>query len=182
MYTREMVHEPLENLIGDYSSFFSDIYSELKEKGIDIGSYSLSHFGVRAETDAAYETLRDSIKHYCESYVENEHNGRLISKLYLQRALPLPHNFEVQLIELMPPKPSRTYAPGLEHLGVVIGETLREFTKEHERVISGRQDQGPFCKPYIIELKNDKRVKFYDLSLKEVVEKEGHVFKLIKTV
>lgn len=177
-----MTNIPLESLIGDYSAFFSDIYSELLELGVDISGYTLSHLGVRAETDDVYEMLRDNIKQYCESYVENEHNGRLISKLYLQKALTLPHNFEVQLIELMPPKPSRTYAPGLEHLGVVIGETLEEFAKEHERVISGRQDQSPFCKPYIIELKNDKRIKFYDLSLKEVVEKEGHIFKLIKTV
>ncbi|MBI4118167.1 MAG: VOC family protein [Parcubacteria group bacterium] len=166
----------MEELIGDYKSFFQDIVSRLKGLGIDIAGYAISHLGVRTTTFEAYERLREDIKKHCVSYVENEHNGRPISKLLLREPLSLLNGFRVDLIELMPPKPNVPYPPGLEHCGIVIGDTLEEFARIHKDAMSGRQDQGPYCQPYFITFDNGKRVKFYDLSLKDVVEKEGHVF------
>lgn len=170
----------MKDLIGNYETFFVDTLERLKSAEIDIHGYPLSHLGVRTETFEEYEGLRDEILEYCESYVENEHNGRPISKLLLRESLKLPEGFEVDLIELMPPKPSRDYPLGIEHVGVVVGSDLEEFADQHKDALSGRQDQGPYCKPYFVTFDNGKRVKFYDLSLKDVVEKEGNNFKPVR--
>ena len=166
----------MERLIGNYKLFFSDILTRLELLRVDITGYPMSHLGVRTATVKEYERLRDEIKKFSASFAENEHNGRPISKLLLCESLLLPGGFIVDLIELMPPKPDVWYPSGLEHCGIVIGEKLEEFAMRHKDVISGRQDQGPYCKPYFITFENGKRVKFYDISLKDVVEKEGHVF------
>ncbi|MBI4121215.1 MAG: VOC family protein [Parcubacteria group bacterium] len=166
----------IKGLIGDYESFFADILARLKGLGVDVSGYLMSHLGVRTETVEEYERLREEIKKFCVSYVENEHNGRPISKLLLRESLPLPGGFSVALIELMPPKPGHPYKSGLEHCGIVIGKGLKVFAEKHKAVMTGRQDQGPLCKPYFITFDNGKSVKFYDISLKDVVEKEGHVF------
>lgn len=169
----------ISSLIGDYKTFFSDTLTQLRDRDISIAGYPMSHLGVRTETIDEYEKLREQIKKLCISYVENEHNGRPISKLLLREPLILPEDFSVSLIELMPPKLDVPYPSGLEHCGVVIGEHLEQFAEEHKSSISGRQDQGPYCQPFFINLENGKRIKFYDVSLKDVVEKEGHMFRTI---
>jgi hypothetical protein len=61
---------------------------------------------------------------------------------------------------------------GLEHLGVVVGDTFDAFVEVHKPVLTGQQFQGPNSTPdpvYIL-FEDFTHVKFYRLSLRASVE------------
>jgi hypothetical protein len=68
------------------------------------------------------------------------------------------------------------YKMGLEHVGIVIGETFADFGKTYAHLITGQQDQGPFCQPYFITFPDNTNVKFYRRSLHDVCVLEGKRF------
>jgi predicted metalloenzyme YecM len=173
---RPPVASGLEDIIGDYRSFFVDLMQKLEGTGIDVAACAVSHLAFRTETVPEYEQVRERIRRFCIADVENVWNGRPIDKLLLREPLSLDAGREVLLIELIPPPHQRDYPMGLEHCGIVIGETFDTFTKDHESVLTGRQDQGPFCQPAYITFGDDRTVKFYRYSLRDVVEKEGRRF------
>ena len=51
------------------------------------------------------------------------------------------------MIELFPPVHQRVYKMGLEHLGVVVGDTFDAFVEAHKPVLTGQQFQGPNSTP-----------------------------------
>ena len=166
----------VEDIIGDYRSCFADLRERLKAVGIDITGRALSHVAFRTATVAEYQEVQKELRKFCVADVENVWNGRPIDKLLLREPLSLDRDTYVALIELIPTPHQRDYPMGLEHVGVVIGETFEEFVKDHEAVLTGRQDQGPFCQPAYITFENNRTVKFYRYSLQDVVEKEGRSF------
>ncbi len=170
------MHDVLNTTLGDYATWFEDVLRQMTEVGMSVKGSRLSHIGLRTATNDEYVEFRDQLLPLCSGCVENVHNGRPIAKLLLRKPLQLPHGFEVSLIELMPPKPDKDYPTGIEHIGVVIGDDLDAFAEHHAAVLSGRQDQGPYCQPWFITFTDGKRVKFYTVGLKEVVELEGGVF------
>ncbi len=170
----------MKDILGDYESFFRKIEQRLAQLGIEIKGRELSHLGFKTATLEDYNRIRGQLMGHSSSFIENVHNGRLIAKLLLKLPLELAPGFHVSLIELMPPKEGQQYVTGLEHLGVVIGDELDTWANEHKAVITGRQDQGPFCQPFFISFDDGTRVKFYQFSLKDVIEKEGHTFSEVK--
>ena len=64
---------------------------------------------------------------------------------------------------------------GLEHLGVVVGDTFDAFVEAHKPVLTGQQFQGPNSTPdpvYIL-LEDFTHVKFYRLSLRRPSSSRG---------
>ena len=114
----------MKNIIGDYQAFFSLQTGRLKNIGIDISGYEISHLAYRTESYDEYLQIREQIEQHCIANVENVWNGRPISKLLLQEPLSLGNGFTVQLIELIPPEHRRVYKMGMEHFGVVIGNSV----------------------------------------------------------
>lgn len=169
----------MEDILGDYRSFFDELRRCLQDHGIDIDGRRLSHLAFRTAAVEEYRAVQDRLKPRCVSHVENAWNGRPIDKLLLAEPLSLGNGFEVSLIELIPPPHREAWPMGLEHLGVVIGPELEEFVKRHEAVLTGRQDQGPWCQPAYVTFANGLTVKFYRWSLKAVVEKEGRRFQAL---
>lgn len=164
--------------LGDYQGFFNKILHNLDNLGISIDSYPLSHLGYRTETLEKYQAVLNQLLQHSALFVENVHNGRNIAKVILKEELALPNSFRVSMIELMPPKPDRKYVEGFEHCGVVLGYDFDQFNRKYASVLTGQQDQGPFCNPTFIRFQDGSRVKFYKFSLKQVVELEGNEFKL----
>lgn len=166
----------MREVIGDYETFFDDLYLRLRSVGIHIDGRELSHLGIKFASFEEYERMRDVLKLQCKSYAEHEHNGRPVALMWLRQPLALPRGFTCDLLELMPPKPNNHYPTGLEHVGVVIGDGLEAFGVQHAAVLSGRQDQGPINKPFYVSFDNGTRVKFYNLSMKDVIAQEGKAF------
>jgi predicted metalloenzyme YecM len=167
--------EPIQ-ILGGYAEFYVQQAQRLLQLGIDVSGLNVSHLAFRTETVAEYLVVRQQLETICLANVENAWNGRPISKLLLQEPLQLAHNATTSLIELIPPVHQSVYKMGLEHVGIVIGESFEEFGKLHSQSFTGQQDQGPFCQPYFITFPDHTNVKFYRYSLQDVCVLEGKHF------
>lgn len=163
----------IEQLIGDYQAFFSDLLYRLKKAGIQMRPQPLSHLLYRVETLHEYENLRDQLLVFCGEFVETQFNGRAVSILILKEPLILADGFTVSMIELPAPRSAHRYPSGLESIGVVVGKALPSFIQEHKAALNGVKDHGEHCQPAFITFDNEKTAKFYDLSLREIVLRQG---------
>jgi hypothetical protein len=75
----------------------------------------------------------------------------------------------VSLIELIPPVHQRVYRMGLEHLGVVVGEDIDDFSRRHRAVLTGQQFQSADVEPVYVLFEDFTHVKFYRRSLYDAV-------------
>lgn len=163
-------------LIGDYSSFFLQQLEDLKKAGFDLPPLPVSHLAFRTETYEEYLEKRAAIEEYAIANVENVWRGRPISKILLKNPLQLDDNHATSLIELIPPVHLFDYPMGLEHVGLVIGETFSDFCEQHKDRFTTSQDQGPYCQPHMMVFDSGFAVKFYERSLMDVVIMEGRPF------
>jgi predicted metalloenzyme YecM len=164
--------DPLHDVIGDYRGFAAQQRGRLADRGIDISSYSLSHIAVRVPEWDQYVQVRTQLERHAVANRENVWNGRPISLIVLAEPLEVLGGKGVPLIELIPPVHQRVYKMGLEHLGVVVGDTFDAFVEAHKPVLTGQQFQGPASTPdpvYIL-FEDFTHVKFYRMSLQTSVE------------
>ena len=164
--------DPLRDVIGDYRGFAAQQRGRLADRGIDIRSYSLSHIAVRVPEWDQYVQVRTQLERHAVANRENVWNGRPISLIVLAEPLEVLGGKAVPLIELIPPVHQRVYKMGLEHLGVVVGDTFDAFVEAHKPVLTGQQFQGPASTPdpvYIL-FEDFTHVKFYRMSLQASVE------------
>jgi len=165
--------DTVKKLIGDYELFFSDLLYRMKSRGIQISGMPMSHLLYRTATLFEYEQLRNELKTCCSEFVETQFNGRAVSILILKHPLLLEDGFTVSMIELPAPRLVHMYPSGLESIGVVVGDLLPEFINKHKSVLTGVKDHGEHCQPAFITFDNDKTSKFYDISLREIVIRQG---------
>jgi predicted metalloenzyme YecM len=163
--------DPIEDIIGDYRGFAARQRDRLVDRGIDIAAYELSHLAFRVPEWDQYVHVRTLLERHATSNRENVWNGRPISMILLD-GLEVLDGKAVPMIELIPPVHQRVYKMGLEHLGVVVGDTFDAFVEAHKPVLTGQQFQGPNSTPdpvYIL-FEDFTHVKFYRLSLQASVE------------
>ena len=164
--------DPIGDIIGDCRAFAARQQDRLVARGIDIRPYALSHLAFRVPEWDEYVRVRDRLERHAKSNRENIWNGRPISLIVLVEPLEVLDGRAVELIELIPPVHQRVYKMGLEHLGVVVGDTFDTFVETHKPVLTGQQFQGPNSTPdpvYIL-FEDFTHVKFYRLSLRASVE------------
>ena len=164
--------DPIEELIGDYRAFAALQRDRLATRGIDIAPYELSHIAVRVPEWDQYVHLRTRLERHAIANRENVWNGRPISLIVPTQPLEVLDGKVVPLIELIPPVHQRVYKMGMEHLGVVVGDTFDAFVETHKPVLTGQQFQGPASipDPVYILMEDFTHVKFYRLSLRASVE------------
>ena len=80
------------------------------------------------------------------------------------------------MVELIPPFHQRVYRMGLEHLGLVVGEDVDDFSVRHREVLTGQQFQSRVNEPYYVLFPDYTHVKFYRQSLGDTVQQEGNQF------
>ena len=170
--------DPVGDIIGDYRGFVAQQHARLLARGIDIRPYPLSHLAFRVPEWDQYVHLRTLLERHAVANRENVWNGRPISLIVPSEPLRVLDGQVVPLIELIPPVHQRVYKMGLEHLGVVVGDTFDAFVGAHKPVLTGQQFQGPNSTPdpvYIL-FEDFTHVKFYRRSLRAAVELEGWTF------
>ena len=176
--------DPIADIIGDYQAFAAQQRDRLLALGIDIAPYKLSHVAFRVPEWGQYLHVRTLLERHASANRENFWNGRPISLIVPAEPLEVLDGKEVPLIELIPPVHQRVYKMGLEHLGVVIGDTFDAFVDTHKPVLTGQQFQGPASTPdpvYVL-LEDFTHVKFYRTSLRAAVESDGSQFDGIQHV
>ena len=168
--------DPVGDIIGDYRGFAAMQHERLLGRGIDIRPYPLSHLGVRVPDWDQYVHLRALLERHATANHEDVWNGRPISKILLADPLRVLDGTPVPLIELIPPVHQRVYRMGLEHLGVVVGEDVDAFSREHRAALTGQQFQSADNEPYYTLFEDFTHVKFYRRSLYDVCVLEGASF------
>ena len=170
--------DPIEDIIGDYRGFAAQQRDRLATLGIDITSYGLSHLAYRVPEWDQYLHVRRLLERHAVANRENVWNGRPISLIVPAEPLEVLDGKLVPLIELIAPVHQRVYKMGLEHLGVVVGDTFDAFVEAHKPVLTGQQFQGPNSTPdpvYIL-FEDFTHVKFYRRSLQDGVTLDGGRF------
>jgi YecM protein len=148
----------------------------LLARGIDIRPFPLSHLAVRVPEWDQYVHLRTLLERHATANLENVWNGRPISKILLATPLEVLGGMSVPLIELIPPVHQRVYKMGLEHLGVIIGEEVDAFSREHRAALTGQQFQSADNQPYYVLFEDFTHVKLYRRSLYDACVFEGLAF------
>ncbi len=163
----------LRDIIGDSQAFFSLQLARLNELHIDISGCEISHLAYRTKTYKEYLRIREEIEGHCTSNIENVWNGRPMSIMQLKEPLVLTDEFDVRVIELIPPVHRRVYKMGMEHFGVVIGDSVEEFAINHRPALTGQQFQSEECEPYYTTFYEDfSTVKFYKNPLLNICESQ----------
>jgi predicted metalloenzyme YecM len=166
----------LHDILGDYVAFYALQKRRLGALGIDIHGLALSHLAFRTDSWDEYLLVRERLEAQAHANVENQWNGRPISKIVLREPLEVEPGLSVKLIELIPPPHQATYKMGLEHVGIVIGDGLERFALSHQDAMTGRQFQTEECRPFYISFDDHTNVKFYVESLMDVCIAEGRRF------
>jgi predicted metalloenzyme YecM len=170
------VSNPIAEIIGDYRAFAAMQRDRLISRGIDIAPYVLSHLAVRVPDWDLYVHQRALLERHATANFENVWNGRPISKIVLAEPLVVLDEMPVSLIELIPPVHQRVYRMGLEHMGVVVGEQVDAFSREHRAVLTGQQFQSADTEPYYVLFEDFTHVKFYRRSLYDSCVLAGATF------
>jgi predicted metalloenzyme YecM len=168
--------DPVGDIIGDYRGFAAMQHERLLARGIDIRPYALSHLAVRVPEWDQYVHVRTLLERQATASSENVWNGRPISMIVLARPLEVLGGKIVSLIELIPPVHQRVYRMGLEHLGVVIGDEVDAFSREHRAALTGQQFQSAEVEPYYVLFEDFTHVKFYRVSLYDGIVSQGRTF------
>jgi YecM protein len=120
--------------------------------------------------------VRTLLERQATASSENVWNGRPISMIVLATPLEVLGGKIVSLIELIPPVHQRVYRMGLEHLGVVIGDEVDAFSREHRAALTGQQFQSAEVEPYYVLFEDFTHVKFYRESLYDGIVSQGGTF------
>ncbi len=168
--------DPIEDIIGDYRAFTALQRDRLAARGIDIARYELSHLAVRVPEWDQYVHLRTLLERHASANREGVWNGRPISLILLAEPLRVLDGQVVPMIELIPPVHQRVYKMGMEHFGVVVGEEVDTFSRQHRAALTGQQFQSVANEPYYVLFEDFTHVKFHRRSLRAAVELEGGTF------
>jgi predicted metalloenzyme YecM len=170
------VSDPIADIIGDYRAFAAQQRDRLTARGIDISPYELGHLAFRVPEWDEYLHVRTLLERHATANVEGVWNGRPMSMIVLAEPLRVLDGQSIPLIELIPPVHQRVYKMGMEHVGVVVGEEVDAFSREHRAALTGQQFQNEWNEPYYILFEDFTHVKFHRRPLREVVELQGGVF------
>ena len=97
----------------------------------DICPNPLSHLAVRVPEWDQYVHVRTLLERHATANRESVWNGPPISMILRREPLEALDGKVVPIIELIPPVHQRLYKMGLEHVGVVVGDGLDAFSREH---------------------------------------------------
>src|SRR4029079_14607173 len=133
----------------------------LAARGIDIAPYPLSHLAVRVADWDLYVHQRSLLERHASANTESLWKWRPMPLIVLAEPLDVLDGTPVPLIELIPPVHQRVYRMGLEHLGVVVGEGVGDFSRTPRAALTGQQFQSPDVEPYYVLFEDFTHVKFY---------------------
>ena len=143
------VTDPIADIIGDYRAFTAQQRDRLLARGIDIAPYALSHLAFRVPEWDQYVHLRTLLERHAIANREDVWNGRPISLIVPAEPLEVLEGKVIPLIELIPPVHQRVYKMGMEHIGVVVGEGVDEFSRRHRAALTGQQFQSAANEPVL---------------------------------
>jgi len=102
---------PIYQLLGDPTPFLDQIFSFLKQAGINMSTNELDHICYRVETIDRYLLLKEELDQLGTLLVESNINGRAIATYKLHQAITYQKR-TISCIELPSPKEGSFYSEG----------------------------------------------------------------------
>ena len=122
-------NHPVNEFLGDHSTFLDQIFSLLGKDEFDVNNYELDHICFRVETMESYNDISKQILDHAVLLTESQIQGRAISTFKLKEPFQYLDR-KIYLIELPSPKSSSPYSKGFEHVEFVVGEELFQLEKK----------------------------------------------------
>jgi len=162
----------INELIGDYSNFITNIDAGLMRLGIGRDEISMmDHICYRVESKERYQELLRVLPKFTTLLGETAINGRMIATFELNEYLQVA-GWTVPYLELPEPKEGSVYDEGLEHAELVTIGGLENFLGRHPELPFTYKGMGKTINPEA-GLKTDGiSVKFHEQQLGAVVRIE----------
>lgn len=167
----------VEAVVGDFTTFLDNVFSDLEALKIDVSQYELDHMCYRVVTEEQYEATAQALGKISELLSTVVLGGRKVSTYKLHEPVVY-KNRSIALIELPEFKKAskNSYPLGLEHVEFAIGESadLSALAHAHPHVAFETDEMKKTHNPAIrIMLPNGHgSVKFHHLPLEEVIRRE----------
>ena len=161
--------DPLNSVIGNYTSFLIDILDRVESAGFDLSDFvQIDHMCYRTETIDNYLVKKTELATVAKLLGETLVNGRPISTFRLFE--PVIHStWRIDAIELPAPKAGADHAEGLEHVEFVLFDDIPTFLEKYNSKPFKMQAADRGINPEIGLQLGDLSVKFHLLNLPTVV-------------
>lgn len=163
----------LKEIIGDYESFLTDIITEIKAEGFDMADFAqMDHLCYRTETAEGYKQKKSELMAVGDLLSETNVAGRPIATFRLYQPIYF-DGWRVDALELPAPKEGRRDIEGLEHVELVLFDSIPSFLKKYvdKDFKLGAADRG--VNPEVGYKLPSYGVKFHLLSLPTAIYLEG---------
>ena len=162
--------------------FLEKLFAQSLEKNIQLETqWNIDHLCYRVTTLVRYENQKSNFCRFATLLSESEVNGRMISTFKLEDPLVF-RDWQMDIVELPAPKPSKKTIEGFEHIEVVVDKPFSEIKKKYNECTF---DESGLEKNFNqeLEIKLDTySLKFHYLSLESVVrfEQNKKAFNAVK--
>lgn len=158
--------------IDDAKIFLEKLFTQLLEKNIQLETqWNIDHLCYRVTTLARYEEQKNNFRQFATLLSEIEVHDRMISTFKLEDSLVF-CDWQIDVVELPAPKPSKKTIEGFEHIEVVVDKPFSEIkTKYNECTFDESGLKKNFNQELEINL-GTYSLKFHYLSLESVVRFE----------
>jgi predicted metalloenzyme YecM len=159
----------LNEVIGDYSAFLTEILGRVEAEGFDFGDFvQIDHMCYRTVSVENYHAKVDELINVAKLLGETTVNGRPISTFRLNE--PVVHEcWRIDSIELPAPKTGAVHTEGLEHVEFVLYDDIPMFLKKYDGKPFEMRAADRGINPEIGLQLSELSVKFHLLNLPTVV-------------
>lgn len=159
----------LQNIIGDYHSFLTQIVKEITDEGFDLADFvQMDHACYRVASLDMYNTKKQELAKVGRLLGETQVNGRPIATFRLYK--PIRHGqWRIDAIELPAPKKESAMEEGLEHVELVLFDDKETFLKKYSNKQFEMRSADRGINPEIGFKLPTYTVKFHLLSLPVVI-------------
>jgi len=159
-------------ILENYKVFLDKLIGDIEEKGIDISSFNLDHFGYQCFSNEDYDKLKPEFEKIANLVSENLVGGRRVGIFKLNAPLEY-KNWKIPAVELVAPKEGQNCPSALEHAEFVIDEDFDSFVKKYPNfswdLTAVNQPTFPMVK---LKLSEYTQAKFHYKPVLEIVEAE----------
>lgn len=157
---------PLQQIIGNYEEFISNTIAEVRASGFDLSDFvQLDVLCYQASSLEEYEDKKTALGKIGNLLSEVQMSERPISTIRLHNPVRV-QDWRTDAIEIVAPKPNSDKPAGLEHIQLVIFNSLQAFMDKYSTKQFDTKAVERGINPMItFKLKSGRKVKFHIVSL-----------------
>jgi predicted metalloenzyme YecM len=162
---------PITTILGNYQDFLGRAFAHLKESGIDVNEYEMTHLCYRVATQEEYENKKKELAEVGYLVSEIFADGRPYSVFKLNTPVTYLGR-ELSLIALPAPKADNSYESGLQHVAFLTEKPLQSMIDQYPSLKFDTQEQKRDVLPELKLRYDDLVVKFQHDSFEDLAQRD----------